>query len=110
MNLVGGLVAIKFLFSHESWVSFIIPIDEVHHFSEGWPWPTNQELSGSKKVIYPSEFLFRPQVGGFYDHGIMIIISVAVIGLQKAVIHMVTGVTTMWIIQGGAPPVMFVGL
>ena len=20
----------------------IIPIDEVHHFSEGWPWPTNQ--------------------------------------------------------------------
>ena len=27
-----------------NWVSIIIPIDELHHFSEGWPWPTNQRV------------------------------------------------------------------
>ena len=32
------------LFSQKYWVAVIIPIDELHHFSEGWPWPnpTNQ--------------------------------------------------------------------
>ena len=35
--LVGGLVAINFIFPLILGISFIIPIDELHHFSEGWP-------------------------------------------------------------------------
>ena len=34
--LVGGLVAMTLAFSQKYWVSVIIPIDELHHFSEGW--------------------------------------------------------------------------
>ena len=42
-ELVGGLVAIKFLFSHSYWVYVIIPIDEIIFFRPGFiPWPTNQ--------------------------------------------------------------------
>ena len=35
-QLVGGLVAINFIFPLILGISFIIPIDELHHFSEGW--------------------------------------------------------------------------
>ena len=34
-HLVGGVVAI-FYFPHILWEFLIIPIDELHHFSEGW--------------------------------------------------------------------------
>ena len=45
-NLVGGLVAINLAFSQKYWVAFLIPIDEVHHFSEGWRKTTNQKNIG----------------------------------------------------------------
>ena len=43
--LVGGLVAI---FETVPLIlgNNIIPTDELHHFSEGWPWPTNQVMIG----------------------------------------------------------------
>ena len=36
------MVAMNFLFPLILGLGIIIPIDELHHFSEVWPWPTNQ--------------------------------------------------------------------
>ena len=52
--LVGGLVAMTLAFSQKYWVSVIIPIDELHHFSEGWPRPTNQ-----LQMFFDVFFVFR---------------------------------------------------
>ena len=35
-SLLGGLVAINFIFPEILGIIIIIPIDELHHFSEGW--------------------------------------------------------------------------
>ena len=56
-----------FLFSQKYWEqsfaifyfpinigNVIIPTDELHHFSEGWPWPTKQ--SGCLPLVDPSGF------------------------------------------------------
>ena len=59
---------INFIFP-EILVLIIIPIDELHHFSEGWPWPTNQWNSwpvgldrGPKVPLMTWQFSWREEV------------------------------------------------
>ena len=54
ISLSGWWFGCHFLFSHQYWVYVIIPIDELHHSSEGWRKTTNQVFLNAR--LWPRRF------------------------------------------------------